>query len=332
MAMATATTKHFIVDYGNGTGSVYVTYEHTMADVRRLMYEDWDEDMLPDQDVEWAFCWVGDSDLRISEKQEGREKAWNFIGKDVRILEGIDKNCNKKCNKNKKRSAADAAASNSTINNNKNNSTNKNKRQKRVSHAQAAELARQELLESNCKPEDVWNLLKKLGCHHSGGYRLPEGNERFANLQDLAQHILENSIIDLNPHDKLTRAELQTLHRWLKFKNLSLNSSTPVYEALECITNRNIVQILEKLEFQCDDNGNYRFKNVTLGLEGIVNLVRRTEDMCSIGGPNMLTEMEELTLRLWAAEKSVPLVFFDEEDFCSENHGMDENDDCSAGD
>jgi len=119
--MATSTcTKEFIVHCGDGKAGVNVTSEHTLGDVRRLMYEDWDEDILPDRDVEWAFC-VVDSDCRdwqinekqerrkqawyqrISEKQERRKKAWYFIGQDIRILEGIDKNCNKNCNKNKKR-------------------------------------------------------------------------------------------------------------------------------------------------------------------------------------------------------------------------------------
>jgi hypothetical protein len=129
-------TKEFFVDYGDGNkASVDVTSEHTLADVRRLMSEDWDGDMLPDQDVEWAF-WVVDSNQRITEKQEGRKKAWNFIGKDVRIQEGIDKNCSKNENKKKKRPAFDVS-SNSTVNNENDNDNNNNhhdsKRQKVVS-------------------------------------------------------------------------------------------------------------------------------------------------------------------------------------------------------
>jgi hypothetical protein len=102
-------TKECLVDYCDGMkASVDVTFEHTMADVRRLMYEDWDADMLPDQDVEWAFSVVGsscDTRYRMSEKEEHRKKAWNFISRDIRILEGVDKNCIKDCNKNKKRPA-----------------------------------------------------------------------------------------------------------------------------------------------------------------------------------------------------------------------------------
>jgi hypothetical protein len=127
-------TKEFFVDYGDGNkASVDVTSEHTLADVRRLMSEDWDGDMLPDQDVEWAF-WVVDSNQRITEKQEGRKKAWNFIGKDVRIHEGIDKNCSKNENKNKKRPAF-AASSNSAVKNENDNDNNHHdsKRQKIVS-------------------------------------------------------------------------------------------------------------------------------------------------------------------------------------------------------
>jgi hypothetical protein len=141
-----ATIKDFIVDYGDGKSSVDVTSEHTLADVRRLMYEDWDDDMLPDQDVEWAF-WVFDSGIRIPEKQESRKKAWNFIGKDVRIRGGIDKNCKMNKNKNKRRPAVDAS-SNTTVKTNTNNNnhhhhTNKNhnhnnKRQKIVSDVSAA--------------------------------------------------------------------------------------------------------------------------------------------------------------------------------------------------
>jgi hypothetical protein len=122
VCMATSSKdKDLIVDYGEGKASVDVTCEHTLADVRRLICEDWDDDMLPDQDVEWAF-WV--VDRRIT----GRKKAWDFIGGDnIRIQEVIDKN------KNKKRPAVDAA-SKTPVNNNNNSS----KRQKIKSHASAS--------------------------------------------------------------------------------------------------------------------------------------------------------------------------------------------------
>jgi hypothetical protein len=93
--MMSSKGKDFFVDYGDGNkASVDVTCEHTLAGIRWLMYKDWDDDMLPGQDVEWAF-WGVDSNQRITKKQEGHKKAWDFIGKDVRILEGIDKKCNK---------------------------------------------------------------------------------------------------------------------------------------------------------------------------------------------------------------------------------------------
>ena len=58
MEKSTCTKECFVENCDGMKASVDVTSEHTMAEVRRLMYENWERDMWPDQDVEWAFSFL----------------------------------------------------------------------------------------------------------------------------------------------------------------------------------------------------------------------------------------------------------------------------------
>ena len=98
------TTKELIVSWleGGVKGSVEVTALSTLADVRCLILEEFDEDMLPSfssaeaaneaassnsnsksKSNQWVFVIDG---IRISSKQESKRKAWKYIdSKDIQI-------------------------------------------------------------------------------------------------------------------------------------------------------------------------------------------------------------------------------------------------------
>jgi hypothetical protein len=195
---------------------------------------------------------------------------------------------------------------------------------------------------SVCSDNEGWKLLEKMGCRFQGEYRLPEtGPEKFPNLRDLAQYILDVSILVLNPYGKLTRSELATLHLWLKF------AAVPYTGVLSDVTwtSDGIESILRKLGVE-RMRDNYYLQDQAHTLEDVVNLIRRTMDLNVIGldkessrgrrcrkakeelrfrGRRCRKESpkvdakEELRLHLWAAEADIPLPFFCEEDFCLEN-------------
>lgn len=66
-----------LIDYGHGNASIEINPSHTLADVRKLMLEEFDNDMFPQEDPEnWGF-WV--NDMRVALKQEARKVAWKYL-------------------------------------------------------------------------------------------------------------------------------------------------------------------------------------------------------------------------------------------------------------
>jgi hypothetical protein len=88
---ATASTtakKELIIESGNCKGSVEIGSHDTLADVRALLHEEFDDDMLPTNDGDAArddfyFCVAG---VRLGRKQEPRKRAWDWVGQTVQIL------------------------------------------------------------------------------------------------------------------------------------------------------------------------------------------------------------------------------------------------------
>ena len=74
------TTKELVIVSGNDKGFVDVQAYHVLADVRRLLKEKFDDDMLPCG--EFFFCANG---VRLSSKQEARKLAWGYI-KDMMVV------------------------------------------------------------------------------------------------------------------------------------------------------------------------------------------------------------------------------------------------------
>jgi hypothetical protein len=96
--------KELIIESGSIKGFVEVGPDDTLADVRVLLHEEFDDDMLPtytsssssmmkDADADavitdaalddFYFCVAG---VRLSRKQERRKRAWDWVGQTVRIL------------------------------------------------------------------------------------------------------------------------------------------------------------------------------------------------------------------------------------------------------
>jgi hypothetical protein len=88
---STTAKKELIIESGesgNCKGYVEVGPHDTLADVRVLLHEELDDDMLPTNDGDAArgdfyFCVAG---VRLGRKQEPRKRAWDWMGLAVRIL------------------------------------------------------------------------------------------------------------------------------------------------------------------------------------------------------------------------------------------------------
>jgi hypothetical protein len=77
----TATTpKELVIVSGDIKGEVEITETDTLKDVRALILEEFDDDMLPCQD----FCFHV-NDIRISEKQERKKLAWDLSPKRISL-------------------------------------------------------------------------------------------------------------------------------------------------------------------------------------------------------------------------------------------------------
>ena len=66
-------TKGLVIVWGEIKGEVEICETDTLQDVRALILEEFDKDMLPCQD----FCFHL-NDIRVSEKQERKKHAWNI--------------------------------------------------------------------------------------------------------------------------------------------------------------------------------------------------------------------------------------------------------------
>ena len=66
-------TKGLVILWGEIKGEVEICETDTLQNVRALILEEFDNDMLPCQD----FCFHL-NDIRVSEKQESKKKAWNI--------------------------------------------------------------------------------------------------------------------------------------------------------------------------------------------------------------------------------------------------------------
>ena len=78
--MMTMTTQLVVTSCDGIKGSVDVIESTTMEDVRALLMDEFDEDMLPSED--WAFFIDG---IRLSAKQETRRKALDVMNKNIHI-------------------------------------------------------------------------------------------------------------------------------------------------------------------------------------------------------------------------------------------------------
>jgi hypothetical protein len=95
-AARTSTKKELVIESGDCKGSVEVGPHDTLADVRVLVHEEFDDEMLPNGAMmngndanasdaardAFYFCVDG---IRVSRKQELRKLAWDCVGEAVRI-------------------------------------------------------------------------------------------------------------------------------------------------------------------------------------------------------------------------------------------------------
>ena len=66
-----------VLDYGHGKATVEINKSHTLHDVRKLVLEEFDEYMFPQQDAKnWVFCV---NDICITSKQETKKIAWKYL-------------------------------------------------------------------------------------------------------------------------------------------------------------------------------------------------------------------------------------------------------------
>lgn len=71
--------KDLVLEYGNNSfGAIQISETDTLQDVRDLIHQEWDADMIPSPD----FCFVtttSGSKIRVASKQEGNLLAWKYL-------------------------------------------------------------------------------------------------------------------------------------------------------------------------------------------------------------------------------------------------------------
>jgi hypothetical protein len=68
---------------GGDMGMVHIEPHHSLHDVRHLIQEEFDAEMIPQPDF---YFFVVDESVRIARKQEARCKAMHFLGQNVKLL------------------------------------------------------------------------------------------------------------------------------------------------------------------------------------------------------------------------------------------------------
>jgi hypothetical protein len=71
--------KELLLECDDFTGAVECTETHTLEDVRGLLAEEFDDDMLP---AAYYFTCNG---IRLSSKQEARKRAWDVVDQKQQI-------------------------------------------------------------------------------------------------------------------------------------------------------------------------------------------------------------------------------------------------------
>ena len=183
--------------------------------------------------------------------------------------------------------------------------------------------------ENLCAHPDAWLYLQKVGCRYiSNTYRLPGSSIKCENQDDLVAYILSNEkVVDVLDWKscRLTELELQRLNFYLRCFYIKKSSTPPA--AFDLITDGNIDNYLKKIGVVLCDDGLYQLgPTQTCGKAELVNKIRCTEDLISLTHSDLtastsrrrqsvLTETEQLALRLWAAGSvvtNIPLPNFPE--------------------
>ena len=89
-------TKQLILECADGLkGVVDILETDTLAHVRNKIYDEWDDDLIPLPDFGFHV-----DEIRISLKQEKKNKAWDVLSKKVRLQQKII-SCTKNVNSNR---------------------------------------------------------------------------------------------------------------------------------------------------------------------------------------------------------------------------------------
>ena len=89
-------TKQLILECADGLkGVIDILETDTLAHVRNKIYDEWDDDLIPLPDFGFHV-----DEIRISLKQEKKNKAWDVLSKKVRLQQKII-SCTKNVNRNR---------------------------------------------------------------------------------------------------------------------------------------------------------------------------------------------------------------------------------------
>lgn len=177
------------------------------------------------------------------------------------------------------------------------------------------------------KTYDVWKSLCNLGCTYSPGiYRIPGHNEKISTQQTTIEIILEKSVGILNwERCTLDAKEIANFLRYLKAFHIRSKDFPHIKTALKMATKNNIRKYLEKIG-AIEQNGEYVIHSNVYSESDIVNMIRRTEKLSSLRQNTLspvkrrrscdealLSELQQLSLRLWAILSDIPLTNMPEE-------------------
>eukprot|EP00531_Pseudo-nitzschia_arenysensis_P009492 CAMPEP_0116120316 /NCGR_PEP_ID=MMETSP0329-20121206/3111_1 /TAXON_ID=697910 /ORGANISM="Pseudo-nitzschia arenysensis, Strain B593" /LENGTH=763 /DNA_ID=CAMNT_0003614079 /DNA_START=154 /DNA_END=2445 /DNA_ORIENTATION=+ len=197
------------------------------------------------------------------------------------------------------------------------------------------------------KNYDAWKSFYNLGCR---SYRVPGHDKDIIEQQTIIEIILEKSVGILDwERCTLDANEIENLSRFLKAFYIRNKDFPHVKAALKMATTNNIRMYLAKIG-AIEQNGEYHLCSKVYSKSDIVNMIRRTEKLSSLrqnplspvrrrrsGDEALLSELEQLSLRLWAILSDIPLTNMPEESmigraYRKNDDSMDEKTDHSSND
>ena len=183
----------------------------------------------------------------------------------------------------------------------------------------------------------AWKALQNLGCTYASTYSVPGLTTRVDGQDNLVNLILQHSVTVLDwEHCTLGSADIGDLVMYLKTHHGRSSNFSLLQEARKLVTRGTIENCLKKIGI-LSERGKYFIESDEYDESDIVNIIRRSEDLCQLchkesstkmkrrrsHEDRALTDKETLILRLWAAFVDIPLTNMPERSMIGRAHKSD---------